>query len=528
MKCMRAFLFNLQYGIKKDPKNLGIHCRDFFSLKENMQKKILDVYFKNASKKLDIGYYFDNKDARYYDDGREISFFNSYYFCKKIIELNINNISYFDKFRLSNSRKDKIFNYAMDIIKSKGIKIKVDKILRYPTNLPVYLSRNVNFMKYLVSLDSYNIKYITLNEDKVEAQREIIRDVIVKINNDKFDINKFMLDGNVIPSILINNIDFIIYMISHDINNISYLSDEILELLTDKDKKRLIDAIIEYIKNNEVSINKLFENRNLGIYLSRNVSFLITIINIDVDNIKYVDFHNIVSGDIKKIINSLALKLVREDIDFEYYKYPFRNILMKNYMFMAYLIDRDRHNIRYLDIDNEDEINKVIDIYLNKYRRCKFDIDDYLDSDGYVKNIFVKNKHMLTYLVKHDNKIFKYIDFNLLDNADSLIEVIIKFMGSKSFSFDNSVFLRDGRYPIILSNSYLFMREVIYKNFNNLAYIDTSMIDKQVLKKIINYACRTVYYLRGNDKRLSFDLDGYFKNSMIIQDEYFRECLKSL
>ena len=35
-------------------------------------------------------------------------------------------------------------------------------------------------------------------------------------------------------------------------------------------------------------------------------------------------------------------------------------------MFMAYLIDRDRHNIKYLDIDNSDEVNKVIDIYLSK------------------------------------------------------------------------------------------------------------------------------------------------------------------
>ena len=525
---MKAFLFDLKYKIKKDSKNLGLHCEEFFLLKENVQRKVLDVYFKNASKDLNIGYYFDNKDARYYDEGKEISFFNSYYFCKKIIELNINNISYFDKFRLSSSRLDKLFNYAMEIINKYKIKIKIDKILRYPTNLPVYLSSNVIFMKYLVSLDSYNIKYITLNEEKIEAQRELIRDVIKKIDDDKFDISNFMLNDNILPDVLVNSIDFIIYMISHDIDNIKYLDGKILDMLTDKDKLRLVDAINDYIKNNNVDIDKLFDNRDLGIYLSRNSVFLISIIKKDVYNIKYVDFHNIVGSDVKKIINTLALKLVREDIDFEYYKYPFRNILLKNYMFMAYLIDRDRHNIRYLDIDNDEEVNKVIDIYLNKYRKCKFDINDYLDDNGNVKNMFVKNKHMITYLIRHDNKVFRYIDFNMLDNADSLIEVIIKYMGSKSFSFDNEVFLRDGRYPILLSNSYLFMREVIYKNFNNLAYIDTTFVDKQILKKIINYACRTVYYLRGDDKRLSFDLDGYFKNSMIIHDEYFRECLKSL
>lgn len=525
---MRAFLFNLHFKIKKEPRNLGLHCREFFLLNESSQVKVLDTYFKSVYKNLDIGYYFDNKDARFYDDGKEISFFNSYYFCKKIIEMNINNISYFDKFSLSSDDLSKLLEYTMKLIKKNKIRINIDKILRYPTNLPIYLSSNVLFMRYLIGIDSYNIKYITLNQKEKEAQREIIRDVIKSIDEDKFDLKKFMLDGNRLPDLLVNNIDFIIYMIEHDIDNIVYLDDDILDSLIDEDKKRLVNTIVDNVNNNSIDVGKLYKNRDLGIYLSRNVDFLISVINIDVNNIKYVDFHNIMSSDVKKIINKLALKLVKDDIDFNYHKYSFRNILLKNYMFMAYLIDRDRRNIKYLDIDNEEEVNKIIDIYLNKYRKSKFDIEDYLDENGNVKIMFVRNKHMLNYLVKHDNKIFKYIDFDLLDNADNLIEVIVKYMGSKSFVFDNDVFLRNGRYPIILSNSYLFMREVIYRNFNNLAFIDTTFVDKQILKKIINYACRTVYYLRGSDKRLSFDLDGYFKNSMIINDKYFRECLKSL
>ena len=72
------------------------------------------------------------------------------------------------------------------------------------------------------------------------------------------------------------------------------------------------------------------------------------------------------------------------------------------------------------------------------------------------------------------------------------------------------------------------MREVIDRNFNNLAYMDISMIDDKNLKRIINYAFRMVYYIRGNNKKLSFDIEGYFKNSAIYQDEYFQECLRSL
>ena len=65
------------------------------------------------------------------------------------------------------------------------------------------------------------------------------------------------------------------------------------------------------------------------------------------------------------------------------------------------------------------------------------------------------------------------------------------------------------------------MKYVIDKNFNNLAFIDDVYVSKQDLKKIINYAFRMVYYIRGNNKLLSFDIEGYFKNSTIIKNEYF-------
>ena len=525
---MKAFLFSLKYGIKNNPENLAVHCREFFQLKEGVRQKVLDKFFKNISKNTNIGEFFDNKDARYYDNGYEISYFNSYYFCKKIIDLNINNICYFDKFRLSFSKMDSLFDYVMKRLKKEKIRLNIDNILTYPNKLPDYLAESVKFMDYLTDIDSYNIKYIVLNENEREAQRRVIRKVIKNIENDKFDIKKFYLNKGVISDVLIRDIDFIIYMIKNDIDNISYLDDSILNSLTDKDKERLVKTMVESIEEKNVDIDKIFSYDYLSNYLSKDTGFLIYIIDRDVDNVKYVDFHNIISSNIKRIIDSLALKLVRENLDFDVNRYPFRKILMQNYMFMAYLIDKDRHNIKYMEITNPEEVKRLIDIYLNKYRKCKFELSDYLDESGCVKNIFVTNKYMLTYLAKNDNKIFKRIDFVTINDVDSVVEVIVKFMRSKSFIFDNEVFLRNGKYQIALSNSYLFMREAIYKNFNNLAYIDTSMIDEKILTKIINYACRTVYYIRGDDKRLTFDIDGYFKNSMIINNEYFLECLRSL
>lgn len=72
------------------------------------------------------------------------------------------------------------------------------------------------------------------------------------------------------------------------------------------------------------------------------------------------------------------------------------------------------------------------------------------------------------------------------------------------------------------------MRYVIDKNFNNLAYIDSLNVDDKTLKRIINYAFRMVYYIRGNNGNLNFDIDGYFKNSDIINNAYFKECYRSL
>ena len=197
-------------------------------------------------------------------------------------------------------------------------------------------------------------------------------------------------------------------------------------------------------------------------------------------------------------------------------------------MFMAYLIDKDKKYIKDIMVPDKDEVNKLVDIYLNKYRKMSYNIEDYIDDTGYINNYLIENKYMLTYLIRNDNNIFKKIDFLNISNSKEVVEVIVKEINNKTFEFKNDNFLINGRYPIPLSNSFQFMKYVIDKNFNNLAYIDTSMIDEKELEEIINYAFRMVYFIRGDNKTLNFDLEGYFNNSMIINNDYFKECLKSL
>lgn len=525
---IEIFLFIFKYKIKKNCENLSLHCREFYLLSSKKQNKVLDIYFDNLDDDIDIGYYFDNKNARYYQNGMEVSFFSSYYFCKKMIEFNINNIVYFDKFDISDNDKDKLVKYSLDIIRENNIRLDINKILTYPNNLPEALSSNIEFISYLVSIDYYNIKYITYNHKYPEKQRELIRMVIDKIKDDDFSLKKFMINDKVLPKILIYNIDFLIYLVENDIDSLKYLDDKIFDKFTLNDKKRFVESLIKCMNKFDISADRIFKLDLLANYLDKDCDFLIYIINRDVDNVKYVNFHNIVTGDIKRIIDFLSLKLVRENIDFDYKKYPFSNIFKQNYMFMAYLIDRDRHNIREVEINNRDEVNRLIDIYLNKYRKCEFMLDDYLDDMGMVKDIFVSNKYMFAYLIRNDNQIFKYIDFMRIDNFKTVLDVMLKEMDKKYFVFDNECFLRNGKYPVALSNSYRFMRYVIDKNFNNLSYIDISMIDNKELKRIINYAFRMVYYIRGNNRNLNFDIDGYFKDSDIIHNEYFQECFRSL
>jgi len=219
--------------------------------------------------------------------------------------------------------------------------------------------------------------------------------------------------------------------------------------------------------------------------------------------------------------------LESNNYDFDITNYLFKNIFYRNYNFMLYLVNKDIYNIKYTDIEDSNLNNNLINIFLNNISK-KCNIKKLLSKDNYINKHLIENENMFKYLFRQNNNLVKYINFMDINKVSTVISYLIKEINSKNYEYNNDNFLVNNKYPIPLSNNYLFMKYVIDMNFNNLAYIDTTLIEESTLKKIINYACRMVYYIRGNNKQLNFDIEGYFKNSDIINNEYFQECLKSL
>lgn len=521
---LQTYLFLRKYNIIKEPSNLSIHTKEFFKLNHKVQRKVLDKYFNSLDKNFDINYYFNNKNSFYYYNGKEISFFNSYYFNLKILKYNINNIRLIDKF---NIKEDKITTIINNILKEPVIKkLDINSLFIYPDELPKRLSSNINFMKYLVDLNYYNIKYITYNQIEPERQRNLIKYSISIASQNKYNKEKFLNSKKQLPTILTNNIDFLLYLIENDLNNITYINEFILNNLTTNDKHRLILSIIK----SDLNINILKENKLLFNYLTKDYNFIIYLIKNNINNITYIDWHNIIDTTKDKIINNIITILKTNHYNFNINNYPFKNIFYQNYNFMLYLIEQNPHNIKYTKLTDKSLNDKLIDIYLDKIStsKDKFNINNYIQEDNYINPYLIQNERMFKYLFSHNNNLIKYINFFNLDNPSLVISYIIKQINNKEYTFNNNNFIINNKYPIHLSNSYLFMKYVIDENFNNLAYINTSVISNKELHKIIDYSIKVLKQIKGTNKTLSFDIDGYFKDSDIIHNEYFKECLSKI
>ena len=528
---IRAWFFILKYGILHDTSKLPKLSREFFLLSKSTQRKVLDKYFDKIADDFKIVDFFDAKEARYYDGDKEISFFNCYYFDKLCIEHDIYNIKLFDKFKLSFEQINFLINYALEIIREDNIKLDVKEIVNYLNDIPVSLAKSVRFMKFLVDIDYTNIKYMQYNELWSVKQDELIKEVILKASMEEFDSSKFIKSNNVIPKVLINNFDFVMYLIKNDISYVKYLDEIFIGRLTNTDINNLVKVLIQSLRDNG-NLDLVMENSDLRFILVKNYEFIKYIITEDLDNVGYIDWHNLVLEVRNNIIDDIVLIVKDSDKYFDIMKYDFRELFFENYNFMEYLVESDFRWIAVTRVSSSDLNDKLIKIFFDelKKKKYKFKLSDFLEDGSYLNYRLVENKKMLHYLFKNGVNLVKHIDFLNLKNSRVVVDNFVDELEKTNIEYDfkNEDFLINGKYPVILSGNYRFMRFVIDKNFNNLSYIDTSLVDKRELKRIINYAFRMVYYIRGKNKGLNFDIDGYFLNSMIIKDEYFLECLQSL
>ena len=527
---LKTFMFMLKNKILKSPENLSYCVKDFFKLSKKNQRKVLDKYFKAFSDEVDVVGYFMSNEARYYENEKEINMFSCYYFDKLLIEHDIYNIRYIDKFTLDKEKQEYLINYALYIIKEEKVLLDIKKIVKYTDELPSQLSNNIAFMSYLIKVDCYNVKYLTYNEFSANKVRELIYSSIIEARNHEFDIKKFLKQDGTLPSILAKSVDFILYLVSNDLDNVEYLTDQMLSSQTISSLDQIVKTIIDTLINSGKGLDVIEKNEILSSILNRNERFISYIIQTDISNIRYVDWHNLTDSLKNNIINYIVSVLRDNNIRLNIMKYPFRDIFFQNFSFMKYLMEDDCRWISVSRVNSREESDKLIDLYFKfkEQKKFKFRLIDFLEDGEYINHYLLENKKMFNYIYENNQKMVKHINFFNLERSKVVVENLVNELEKNEYVFDNDDYLVNGRYPIILSNNYRFMRYVIYKNFNYLAYIDTSCIERDTLKRIINYAFRTVYYIRGNDRRLSFDIDGYFRNSMIIDDEYFLECLKCL
>ena len=527
---MKVLLFLWKHKILKDPANLSYQTKNFFHLSNKEQRTILDKYFKKFNHTEGLETYFDAKESRYYEEGREITFFHCYYFDKLLIEYRIDTIRLMDNFIIEKEKKDYLIKYALEKIKKDNIEVTARELIHYPDDLPSSLSEDIDFMKYLINQDESNIKYITYNEKCASAQRELIQEGIELAKKKPFNQRKFYKNNGELPKILETNLDFIIYLIQNNIENVSYLTDKILERTTITNKKIIIETIIESLKEKPNYMKEIQSNHILANLLNSEEDFIMYMLDQSIDNIHYIDWQHLSDTRRNILVDNITNKIVKENIQFDIMKYPSRNIFFQNYNFMKYLIKKDFRWIAITKINNKDQNNKLIDLFFQilETKKYHFRLEDFLGDGEYINNRLIENTKMMHYFFENKVPVIKYINFFDLTSSKEVVENILKEIEKKDYEFNNNDFLVNGKYPIPLSNSYRFMRYVIDKNFNHLAYIDISMIDKNELKRIINYAFRMVYYIRGNNKNLNFDIEGYFKNAPILEDEYFKECQESL
>lgn len=141
-----------------------------------------------------------------------------------------------------------------------------------------------------------------------------------------------------------------------------------------------------------------------------------------------------------------------------------------------------------------------------------------------ITQLHTKDKKSLSEMIRSNNKYIKEINFDENYNFN-IVDLILEETKTYNFKFNNDYFLRNGKYPKILSQSHEFIKYVIDKDFNNIAYIDITIIPEEELIKIINYTFKKIYYLQKNGSNITFN-QSILNNNEINHNPYFQECLK--
>ncbi len=523
-------MFLLKYKILKNEANLSYHPKEFYQLSKNNQRKILNKYFNKLSSNFQVDNYFNTTHARYYENGREITFYHCYYFDKKIIELNIYNLRLIDKFAIEKEKKEFLIEYSIQKIKEENIKLEIKDLLTYPDCLPLALSQSIIFMTYLIEQDFSNIKYIVYQDDIIASQRALVQIALAKARKQKFSLNYFLKSDKTLPQALLTNFDFILYLIENNIQYVDNLTDTMLRNITITDKEILVKTIMQSLKNNPNYLINILNHDSLAEELKENIAFIQYMVAEDVNNIRYINWYHLSDQQRNNIIDFTTKKLEDNHQKIDIMNFSFYPFFLENYSFMNYLIHLDFRWIATTRVNEKQKNDKLIESCFQQMKEgnYKFKLEDFLQDGVYFNYHLLENKKMIGYFLQNKVPIVQHTDFFHLEHSKNFVENLLFYIEKKSYEFHNDEFLIEGKYPIPLSCSYRFMRYVIDKNFNNLSYIDITLLDKRELKRIINYAFRMVYYIRGNNKKLNFDLEGYFKNSDILKDKYFQECLKSL
>ena len=148
-----------------------------------------------------------------------------------------------------------------------------------------------------------------------------------------------------------------------------------------------------------------------------------------------------------------------------------------------------------------------------------------LDKDLIPEEVY-RDRESLSKAIRNDSSYIRYIDFNYRYDFD-IVDLILEETKIYSYVFHNEDYLRNNKYPTILSNNHTFVKYVIDKDFNNIFYVDTRCMSDEEVRGLINYTFRKVYYLREDDRGINFNINK-FSYSDIMNNSYFQECLKYL